>query len=69
MTIPAKCECLRLTVTLPIDPHQLPCLFDERMRRDREAYADALATVEQFKARLSAKNSAWFWPTIAAAHH
>jgi hypothetical protein len=25
------------------------------MRRDREAYADALATVEQFNARLSAK--------------
>jgi hypothetical protein len=35
----------------------------ERMRRDREAYADALATVEQFNARLSAKKSAWFWPT------
>jgi hypothetical protein len=45
----------------------------ERMRRDREAYADALATVEQFNARLSAKKSVWFWPTIAAAltskHH
>ena len=45
----------------------------ERLRRDREAYADALATVEQFNARLSAKNFAWFWPTIAAAltskHH
>jgi hypothetical protein len=39
----------------------------ERMRRDREAYADALATVRQFNARLSAKKSAWFWPTIAAA--
>jgi hypothetical protein len=25
----------------------------ERMRRDREACADALAAVEQFKARLS----------------
>ena len=38
------------------------------MRREREAYADALATVEQFNTRLS-----WFWPTIAAAltskHH
>jgi hypothetical protein len=45
----------------------------ERLRRDREAYADALATVEQFNARLSAKKTAWFWPTIAAAltskHH
>lgn len=45
----------------------------ERMRREREAHADALATVEQFNARLSAKKSAWFWPTIAAAltskHH
>ena len=43
------------------------------MRRYREAYADALAAVEQFNARLSAKKSAWFWPTIAAAltskHH
>jgi hypothetical protein len=45
----------------------------DRMRHEREAYADALATVEQFNARLSAKKSAWFWPTIAAAltskHH
>jgi hypothetical protein len=45
----------------------------ERMQREREAYADALVTVEQFTARLSAKKSAWFWPTIAAAltsrHH
>lgn len=45
----------------------------ERMRREREAYADALATVEQFNTRLAAKKSAWFWPTIAAAltskHH
>jgi hypothetical protein len=45
----------------------------ERMRREREAYEGALATVEQFNARLSAKKSAWFWPTIAAAltskHH
>jgi hypothetical protein len=37
------------------------------MQRYREAYADALAAVEQFNARLSAKKSAWFWPTIAAA--
>ena len=39
----------------------------ERMRRDRESYADAMAAVEQFNARLSAKKSARFWPTIAAA--
>jgi hypothetical protein len=30
----------------------------ERMRREREDYADALATVEQFNARLAAKKSA-----------
>jgi hypothetical protein len=39
----------------------------------REAYEDALAIVGQFNARLSAKKSEWFWPTIAAAlaskHH
>jgi hypothetical protein len=43
------------------------CSEIERMRREREAYADALATVEQFNARLSAKRSAWFCPMIAAA--
>jgi hypothetical protein len=32
----------------------------ERMRRDREAYADALAIVRQFNARLSTKKFAWF---------
>ena len=37
----------------------------ERIRREQEAYADALATVEQFNARLLVKKSAWFWPTIA----
>jgi len=45
----------------------------ERMRREREAYEDALAIVRQFNARLSAKKTAWFWPTVAAAlaskHH
>ena len=44
----------------------------ERMRRERETYEDALATVEQFNARLLAEKSAWFWPTIAALtskHH
>ena len=45
----------------------------ELMRRAREAYADPLATIEQFTARLAATKSAWFWPTIAAAltskHH
>jgi hypothetical protein len=41
----------------------------ERMRREREAYADALATVEQFNARLAAKKSAWFWPTNRRRAH
>jgi hypothetical protein len=45
----------------------------EPMRHEWEAQRDALATVEQFNARLAAKKSAWFWPTIAAAftskHH
>ena len=45
----------------------------ERMRRDREAYEDSLAIVRQFNAQLSAKKTAWFWPTISAAlaskHH
>jgi hypothetical protein len=36
----------------------------ERMRRKREAYEDALAIVRQFNARLSAKKTAWFWPTV-----
>ena len=44
-----------------------------RMQREREAFADALAIVRQFNARLLAKKSSWFWPTIAAAltskHH
>ena len=45
----------------------------ERMRREREAYEDSLAIVRQFNARLSAKKTAWFWPTVGAAlaskHH
>jgi len=45
----------------------------ERVRREREAYEDSLAIVRQFNARLSAKKTAWFWPTIGAAlaskHH
>jgi hypothetical protein len=45
----------------------------ERMLRQREAYEDSLAIVRQFNARLSAKKTAWFWPTIGAAlaskHH
>ncbi len=44
-----------------------------RLRREREAFADALATVRQFNARLSAKGTIWSWPTVAAAltskHH
>jgi len=39
----------------------------ERVRREREAYEDSLAIVRQFNARLSAKKTAWFWPTIGAA--
>jgi hypothetical protein len=39
----------------------------KRMRREREAYEDALAIVRQFNVRLSTKKTAWFWPTIAAA--
>jgi hypothetical protein len=43
------------------------------MQRAREDYADALAVVRQFNARLSAKGRLWSWPTIAAAlvskHH
>ncbi len=45
----------------------------ERMKHDYNAQAEALATVEQFNAQLSARKFAWFWPTIAAAlvskHH
>lgn len=38
-----------------------------RAQREREALADATATVEQFNARLKAKCAPWFWPTIGAA--
>jgi hypothetical protein len=45
----------------------------EWMRREREAYEDALAIIRQFNARLSVKKTAWFWPTVGAAlaskHH
>lgn len=37
----------------------------ERAKRDREALADALATIEQCNMRLAAGRIAWFWPTIA----
>ena len=44
-----------------------------RMQRAHEDHADALATVQQFNARLSARGRIWSWPTIAAAltskHH
>jgi|SRR3974390_1479899 len=44
-----------------------------RIQRAHEDHADALATVQQFNARLSAKGQIWAWPTIAAAldskHH
>lgn len=39
----------------------------ERMRRAQEAERDALAIVRNFNARLSAKGSAGFWPTVATA--
>jgi len=38
-----------------------------RMQREREAFADALATVRQFNAKLSANSTIWSWPTVAAA--
>jgi len=44
-----------------------------RAERDAADRAEALATVEQFNARLCASREAWFWPTVAAAlatrHH
>lgn len=39
----------------------------ERMRCAQEAEQEALAIVRDFNARLSAKGSAGFWPTIATA--
>jgi hypothetical protein len=39
----------------------------ERMRRAWEAEQDALVTVREFNARLSANRAVWFWPKIAAA--
>ena len=43
------------------------------MERAHQDHADALATVQQFNARLSARGRIWSWPTIAAAltskHH
>jgi hypothetical protein len=45
----------------------------QRAARDQAAIADALATVEEFNARLAAGRMTWFWPTIGAAlitkHH
>jgi hypothetical protein len=38
----------------------------ERMRREGEAYEDAIAIVRQFNARLSARQTAWFWPAVGA---
>src|SRR5262245_22927107 len=50
-----------------------PERFAEQIRRDREALAEALATIELFNARLAAGRTAWLWPTIGAAlvtkHH
>jgi len=45
----------------------------QSMDRDWELAADALATIEQFNARLAARKVTLSWPTIAAAltskHH
>lgn len=39
----------------------------KRMRARWQAEREALATLRRFNAVLSAKRSAWFWPTIRAA--
>ena len=39
----------------------------ERMKRAREAEADARATVRVFNDRLRSGRAIWAWPTIAAA--
>ena len=39
----------------------------QSMNRDWELAADALATIEQFNARLAARKVTLSWPTIAAA--
>jgi len=36
-----------------------------RMQRAHEDHADALAVIQHFNARLSAKGRIWAWPTIA----
>src|SRR5262245_20307611 len=45
----------------------------ERAERDRDAMAEAIASVQVFNARLAAGRRAWFWPTVDAAiatkHH
>jgi hypothetical protein len=45
----------------------------ERMKRDRAAQRQSLATVRRFNALLSARGYSWSWPKIAAAltskHH
>lgn len=38
-----------------------------QIQRDHKAQADALATIRDFNARLSARGRIWSWPTIAAA--
>ncbi len=41
--------------------------FFERLRRERQAERDALATVRRFNAIMSARRYVWFWPKISAA--
>ncbi len=41
--------------------------FFERVKRERQAERDALATVRRFNAIMSTKCRAWFWPKISAA--
>jgi hypothetical protein len=41
--------------------------FFERVKRERQAERDALATVRRFNAIMSTRRRAWFWPKIGAA--
>jgi hypothetical protein len=41
--------------------------FLERIKRERQAERDALATVRRFNAIMSSRRHVWFWPKIAAA--
>jgi hypothetical protein len=41
--------------------------FFERIKRERQAERDALATVRRFNAIMSSRRHVWFWPKIGAA--